>query len=329
MQTARIFFESIYGELPKATFIYNKDMVAVWQNAAADSYAVPTALIEAEGRTALENMRGCAISKENVLYSLIPQEMSGERYLAVQAERDRSKDQQVAKLALRHTSAKLNYYLNDIYGSAQMLGMESGEGAIIATAVRRILRMRDHLHQLFDSELEIDYPAPLHTESYLQEYVRAVRELKSDLDLEIEAVDPHLYMQVVPQNMELILSVLVSNAQRFGDGKIALRARKDEGRACIEVLSGGEEIAEPSRVFEWCYRTTDKNGATGLGFALPSAKRLVEMQGGTIEYQRVDGRNCFRILLPFAASETLLAEWSSDSKENSLAPLRIELSDIL
>ncbi|MBR2013107.1 MAG: HAMP domain-containing histidine kinase [Clostridia bacterium] len=327
MQSARTLFESLYGDLPKATFIYDDAMAPIWQNAAADAFEEPVAAIEAEGRQALEQMRGRAVCKEAVLYSLLPHEIEGTRYLAVQAEQD----PQAAMQVLRNASAKLNGYLNRIYGTAQQLGLDSPEGAQVGKEVHHILRMSNHLYQLLDRGGLKDYTVPLHVASYLQEFTRAVTEMKPDMEVELEAADADLYLQAMPENLELMLAALVSNAYRFGGGKVVIRAKKAENMVCIEVLDQGDGVEEPARLFEWGYRTADKKGALGLGFSLATALKLAQLQGGTIDYQRLDGQTCFRLLLPLAEVPrgTRMAEWVAEPMENSLSQLRIELSDIL
>ena len=331
MQAVRKLFDSLYGDLPKATFIYDDAMASVWQNAAADAFETPTAAIEVAGKQALQLMRGAAVCKDGVLYSLIPQEAEGGRYLVVQAERDHQQQKQAAMQVLRNASAKLNSYLNRIYGTAQQLGLDSPEGAQLGKEVQHILRMSNHLYQLLDRSGVKDYAVPLHVGSYLQEFTRAVAELKSDFEIQIQAVDADLYLQAMPENLELIMATLISNAYRFGDGKVTIRAQKEGEMVCIEVLDNGDGVADPARLFEWGYRTADKKGAMGLGFSLATAQKLAQLQGGSMEYLRSDGQTCFKLLLPMATvpSGTRMAEWVAEPKENTLSQLRIELSDIL
>ncbi len=327
MQSVRKFFESLYGDLPKATFIYDDAMAPIWQNATADAFEEPAVAIETEGRRVLAQMRGMAVRKDAVLYSLLPQEIEGGRYLAVQAEQDHQATMQV----LRNASAKLNGYLNRIYGTAQQLGLDSLEGAQIGKEVQHILRMSNHLYQLLDRSGIKDYDVPLHVASYLQEFTRAVAELKPEFEIKIEAAEANLYLQAMPENLELMMAALVSNAYRFGGGKVVIRAQRKGEMACIEVLDDGDGVADVARLFEWGYRTADKKGALGLGFSLATALKLAQLQGGTIKYQRFDGQTCFRLLLPLAEVPrgTRMAEWVAEPMENSLSQLRIELSDIL
>ena len=331
MQSARELFESLYGDLPKATFIYDSAMVSLWQNAAADAFEAPAAAIEAEGHQALQQLRGMAFSKGDVHYSLIPQEIQGALYLVVQVERDYQQEKQAAMQVLRNASAKLNGYLNRIYGTAQQIGLDSPEGAQLGKEVQHILRMSNHLYQLLDRSGTKDYVAPLHVGSYLKEFTRAVSELKPEFKIAMEETSADLYLQVMPENLDLMMATLISNAYRFGNGEVAVRAHKEGAMIGIEVLDNGKGAEDAARLFEWGYRTPDQKGVLGLGFSLATALKLAQLQSGTIQYQRIDGRTCFKILLPKIEIPigTHMAEWVAEPMENSLSQLRIELSDIL
>ena len=331
MQSARKFFESLYGDLPKATFIYDAEMKPIWQNAAADAFQDPAAAIAQEGLQALQQQRGQAIRKGGILYSLIPQFAEGALYLAVQAEYEFEENQKAAIRVLKNASAKLNGYLNHIYGVAQQIGLESEEGARIGAEVHRILRMSSHLYHLMDRSGSKDYLIPIAPDLFLQEFIRAAKELKPQLSLQLLESEPDLFVRMMPENMELILGILVSNAYRFGGGEIALQAKREGEKIAICVFDNGPGVQEPERLFEWGYRTPDQKGALGLGFSLPTAQKLLELQGGSIAYQRSGNQTCFKVLLepadiPVGAR---LAEWAAEPIENSLSQMRIELSDIL
>jgi len=86
-----------------------------------------------------------------------------------------------------------------------------------------------------------------------------------------------------------ILYNLISNAVKFTDhgGKVRVRARRDGDRVAIAVIDSGvgiapEDLARLYVPFEQLAQPSgDRPGGTGLGLAL--TKRLVEMQGGSID----------------------------------------------
>lgn len=331
MRSVRSYFESLFGNLPKATFIYDSAFAPIWQNAAADALEDPAAAIEQEATQCLQQMRGLAVRKGGMLYSLFPQSAEDSVYLAVQAEPCLEQRQQDASRVLKNASAKLNSYLNHIYSVAQQIGLDSEEGKQLGMEVHRILRMSGHLYHLMDRSGSKDYMIPIALDLFLQEYARAAQELKPQLELQLLESEPDLFVQMMPENMELILNVLVSNAYRFGGGKITLQAKREGEKIAICVWDQGPGVQEPERLFEWGYRTPDQKGALGLGFSLPTAKKLLELQGGSIAYQRSGEQTCFKVLLKPAEIPvgTRLAEWAAEPIENSLSQMRIELSDIL
>lgn len=98
---------------------------------------------------------------------------------------------------------------------------------------------------------------------------------------------------------------IVHNAIRYspeGAG-IALRARRGDGEAVIEVIDAGPgiDLQHHARIFDRFYRVdpsrTRAAGGHGLGLAI--AKWSVEKQGGTIELDSEPGKgSTFRIKLP-------------------------------
>jgi two-component system phosphate regulon sensor histidine kinase PhoR len=108
-----------------------------------------------------------------------------------------------------------------------------------------------------------------------------------------------------PSAMRQILINLCSNALRYTGrgGRIAVRARRDDGGACVEVADTGSGIPAASlpRIFERFYRVdaarTRAEGGTGLGLAI--VRHLVERHGGRVEAQSELGRGTtVRFTLP-------------------------------
>lgn len=332
MHSKREAFAAIYGALNKPIYVYDQSGTLLWQNAAADQAdAAPASLVAREGAECLRLQQGCSVEQENKAYALIPHQMGQETYLVIQAERDYQVEQKAATCVLRNASAKLNGYLNRIYGTAQQIGLETPEGEQLGKEVQHILRMSNHLYQLLDRSGTKDYSVPLHLSSYLDQFARAVNEMKPEIKIDLKVEEENLYGQVMPENMELMLAALVSNAYRFGNGTVAIRARKQGAMVAVDVLDNGEGAEDAARLFEWGYRTADKKGALGLGFSLATALKLAKLQGGSIEYHRMEGNTCFRLLLQSVEipAGTRMAEWLAEPMANSLSQLRIELSDIL
>jgi signal transduction histidine kinase len=101
-----------------------------------------------------------------------------------------------------------------------------------------------------------------------------------------------------------VLLNLVGNAVKFTDaGEVEIRAAAADGRFVLSVRDTGPGIgeADQERIFAEFQQidnsATRKKGGTGLGLAI--AKRMVEMQGGTISVQSAPREgSTFRVVLP-------------------------------
>lgn len=109
-----------------------------------------------------------------------------------------------------------------------------------------------------------------------------------------------------PERVEQILVNLIGNALRYTSfGSITVRVRQEGSQLWIAVLDTGEGIAREDlpHVFERFWRAdrsrNRSSGGTGIGLAI--CRRLVELQGGTIEASSELGRgSVFRFSLPIA-----------------------------
>ncbi len=344
MRTAEDFFASLYSGAMQPVLVYAEAGVPVFGNQAA-SVLLKRCMLEKEALFAriatdaeicLKEQRGRAvclgIQQEAVDLYLIPYFYEEKPYLVVRAEEASAKGMQKDLLrVLRNSGAKMNSYLNGIYGTAQRLGLDTEEGERLGRDVHHLLRMKNHLYQLLDRGGTKDYLVPMDLEPFVREYIRSVEEIKPDLQIRVGNIPPELFVRMMPEDIELVLSVLISNACRFGEGEILLSAERREGDICLSVWDNGPGLQDPSRLFEWGYRTADRNGVSGLGFSLAMAKQLLQSQGARLEYARVGEQTCFTLVMEPSDLPTgsVLAEWVAEPLSNSLSQLRIELSDIL
>lgn len=337
MQSVRAYFSAMFGNLQKPIFVFDAAGEPIWQNAAADAWngnitiAELQPLVAEQGRSCLENRRGLTVQSDVWALDLIPQEVEGALYLVVRPEKQYEAEQEAAMRVFRNASAKLNSYLNRIYGAAQQLGLDTPAGAQLGKEVHHILRMSNHLYQLMDRGGSKEYVVPMAVVPYLQEFARAVEEMKPQLQIVLAEMEPDLYVKMMPENMELILAALISNAYRFGNGLIALKAERKGEAISIAVWDNGPGAEDAAQLFQWGYRTADQKGALGMGFSLPMAQSLLKAQGGSLHYHRINDQTCFEILLQPSdiPAGTRMAEWSAEPISNSLSQLRVELSDIL
>ncbi len=343
MIDATEYFAGLFADGFQPVLVFNREKQFCYQNPAAESlmalwaatdasiFLTPGVLREAE--FCLDENRGIALSEkicDRVLpLQLLPWQWEEERYLLLQIcyQPSLPEQEQLAQV-LRNSHAKLSSYMNRIYGVAQDLGMDSPAGNEIARNVRRILRMAKHLYLWMDCDERYQYRVPLNVGDYLNGFVRSVNELYPELKIVTAPCLSELLARAMPEDLELALGALLSNAKRFGNGTIRLLALKREDRILIECWDDGPGVENPARLFEAGYRTPDQKGAMGLGFSLSIAKELLALQGAELAYERSGNQTCFHISLQ---AETLkdgqLAEWDFEP-ENNLSQLRIELSDI-
>jgi signal transduction histidine kinase len=108
------------------------------------------------------------------------------------------------------------------------------------------------------------------------------------------------------ERVEQVLINLLGNALRYtSKGSITLRAWSDEDQLWIAVEDTGQGISEEDlpHVFERFWRSDRSrdrhSGGTGIGLSI--SRRLVELQGGTIEVEsKLSEGSTFRFSLPLA-----------------------------
>jgi PAS domain S-box-containing protein len=102
-----------------------------------------------------------------------------------------------------------------------------------------------------------------------------------------------------------ILLNLLSNAVKFGHGApVEIRCAPAEGGITVEVADHGPGIppADLERIFDDFVQLGEPGVGTGLG--LPIARRLAELQGGSLRVDSAPGAgSTFRLFLPSVAPE--------------------------
>ena len=119
-------------------------------------------------------------------------------------------------------------------------------------------------------------------------------------------VEEHLELEVDPDRMRQVFVNLLTNARRYGRGRILVTARLADGSVQVEVHDDGEGVSqdEAHAIWEWNHRgkaglAAAKEG-TGLGLTLVDT--LVTRHGGSIAYRQSErlGGACFVVRLPAA-----------------------------
>jgi len=100
-----------------------------------------------------------------------------------------------------------------------------------------------------------------------------------------------------------VLTNLMGNAIQYSprESPIELSVEREGERLVFAVADRGPGIppADRERIFEPFYRPAGAVAGSGAGLGLAIARRLAELQGGTIEYaERPGGGSIFALRLP-------------------------------
>ncbi len=338
MNLAREYFAGLYQEMPKAIVVFDEELSPVYRTVRAESMKGKTlpAELEQAARRCLKECRGETVAlmqdgKEETFF-LVPQEYDGCTYLVLEGELRFSYPELPALLrVLKNSREKLAGYLNGIYSVAQRMGLNTVDGKELGEDVRRIIRMTDHLDRILESDDRLLYRVPIDVGQFVTEYIRGLRELELVTPLFVSACEEGMIVKVMPEDLEVALANLVSNAMRFARERVVVETIRRDGKIRITVTDDGPGVEDPARLFEWGYRTADPKGVVGLGFGLAVSRQILTEQGGTLLYERADGTTRFHIDLEEAEFPTSgrLAAWKAEPFENSLSKMRVELSDYM
>ena len=231
-------------------------------------------------------------------------------------EADRRKDEFLATLA-----HELRNPLAPIRNSLQILKMPGVDAATVQQTRDMMERQVHHLIRLVDDLLDVSRvmrgKIELRRESVELATVvaRAVETAQPLIEvqghqLEIAVPSESLLLSADPVRLAQVVGNLLTNAAKYteANGRIWLKAEREDGRAVLRVRDNGIGIAPDvlPHVFD-LFMQVDHAAARsqgGLGIGLTLVKNLVEMHGGTVEACSEGlGRGCeFVVRFPLLTS---------------------------
>ena len=157
---------------------------------------------------------------------------------------------------------------------------------------------------LADASLPKERTEAVNLSSIIDEAVELITALGESRSVTVTAhVEPGVTVRGDPVRLKQILLNLGDNAVKYtpADGHVTIDLASDADEAVIRVTDTGKGISAEHvpHIFERFYRADSSRGAGGTGLGLAIVKRVVEVHGGTIDVESVEGRGArFTVRLP-------------------------------
>lgn len=338
MRTVKEYFADAYRSVPKPIVVCTDAGETVYSTYAAAPFLdqpLPKKLLK-EAAACIQKERGSTLSlkwlgRERVVYCT-PARYEEETFavLEIAAVAEYPELPQLMT-ALCNVRGKINRSLDTVYFVAQQMGLNDGRGKELGQEVRYILRALEHVDRLWDMSDRANYRIPMELNQFASAMAQGFEKLKLRGTVTAVSSRKKRFVRVMPEDLELVIATLVSNAFRFGADRVALRTSSAGKKVRLTVADNGKGVEDPDRIFDCGYRTRDKLGGEGLGISLPMARHVLARQDATLEYERVDGETRFHIVMAAAKlpENIRLSDWKVENTRNSLSQLRVELSDYM
>jgi len=239
----------------------------------------------------------------------------------VSISRDMSEQKRIERMKnefVATVSHELRTPLTSIKGSLKLVGggvvgdLPEKAGKLIEIAGRNCDRLILLINDILDTEkietgsMELNFRA-LKAGDLLSEAVSACTGFGEERGIRFDVVGDMTSDTILADENRMlqVMANLMSNAAKFSPdgGTVDLRAETAGSRVRISVTDKGSGIPEKfhARLFEKFTQadSSDRRSQGGTGLGLSIAKGIVELHGGTIDFETVDGKGTtFFIDLP-------------------------------
>ena len=113
-----------------------------------------------------------------------------------------------------------------------------------------------------------------------------------------------------PIRVRQIVRNLLTNAAKYGGPNIEVRTALDGASVLLSVIDDGDGIALDERelVFDAYFKAHQAVGKPGsIGLGLHVSRKLAELMGGDVRYDRVDDKSHFTLVLPASKAAVMSA----------------------
>ncbi|MGH1482401.1 MAG: ATP-binding protein [Geminicoccales bacterium] len=186
----------------------------------------------------------------------------------------------------------------------------------IRVSVGRLIELMESVlsaARLEDGQIKLE-TGPCALVDLINEVGGGYSELHTDRQVSMELAE--LPEQIIADRklIRQVVSNLISNAVKYSPDKKGVwisGSVDDLGRAVVAVRDEGVGIPpeEQEKLFERFFRASTSTGIAGSGIGLHLASHLVQMHGGTIDLESVEGQGTtFYLRLPIAGPSATIAE---------------------
>jgi signal transduction histidine kinase len=219
------------------------------------------------------------------------------------AAASRSKDEFLASVSheLRTPLTVISGFVESL---ERMHGDQRGVGDLLDPIQRNVRRLDGLVSDLLTlASLDAGAVTPLRANVELSPLLRsAPRELAGLADDEVVlSVPPSLRVEVDPRHLERVMTNLLVNAVRHGEPPVVVEAwAADDGTVGFSVRDHGAGIPPEvvEQVFERFARGPRAEATAGTGLGLAIVQELVEINGGSVDYEAADPGARFVVRLP-------------------------------